>query len=188
MFKKSLISILIFTIYITSIQLYAQDEVYDLSIRWGQGGFSDNRSPEGKLGGGQLTLDIKLKEYPVAVSFSTEFYTNRPVYEAYNSYEITNLNTINLLYISKLFNLENTDYFFGGGIGQIEVPKDDAYPDKHYGFAKNIEAGINFKYFKYVGFYGVAKYLKAEKTAEGTKVIDFDEKIILLGITFNFSL
>ena len=181
--------IFLLLILLSISNLHADDKLYDITIRWGQGGFEDSRSPEGKLGGGQIAIDMKLKEYPIAINISTEYYTNRPVFEAYNEYEITNLNTINLLYISKLFNLDNTDYFFGAGIGEIEVPSDVNDPSKHhYATAYNMEFGINWKYFKYVGFYGVVKYLQAEKTVNNAKVIDFNEKILLLGLTFNFSI
>lgn len=180
--------VLLLLILLSISNLHANDKLYDMTIRWGQGGFEDSRSPEGKLGGGQIAIDMKLKEYPIAINISTEFYTNRPVFEAYNPYEITNLNTMNLLYISKLFNLDNTDYFFGVGIGQIEVPADIDDPSKqHYATAYNMELGINWKYFEHVGFYSCAKYLNASKKANSIKVIDFNEKILLIGITFNFS-
>jgi len=39
-----------------------------------------------------------------------------------------------------------------------------------------------------IGFYGIAKYLYARKKVNNIKVIDFNEGIILLGATFNFSL
>lgn len=169
--------------------LHANEKVYDVTIRLGQGGFNDSRSPVGKLGGDQVAIDIKLKEYPLAINLSSEFYTNRPVFEAYNEYEITNLTTVNLLYISKLFDLDNTNYFFGAGIGEIEVPSDINDPSKHnYATAYNMELGINWKYFKYVGFYSCAKYLSASKNINSIKVIDFNEKILLIGITFNFNI
>jgi len=51
-----------------------------LTIRLGQGGFRDDRSPIGKLGGGQLTLDIKPVKYPIALSITNEYYTNSAYY------------------------------------------------------------------------------------------------------------
>jgi len=39
-----------------------------------------------------------------------------------------------------------------------------------------------------IGFYGIGKYLYAHRTVDDVAVIDFNEGIILLGITFNFSL
>ena len=186
--RNMILSLSILTFIILPTHINADNNTIDFTIRYGQGGFQDSRSPEGKLGGGQLALDVKHKDYPIVINISTEFYTNRPVFEAYNTYEITDLNTINILYISQFFNLKNTDYFFGGGIGQIEVPADINNLSKHHKTtAYNMEVGINWKYFKYVGFYGVAKYLNANKTVDDNKVIDFSENIILLGITFNFS-
>ncbi len=52
------IYLLLFLLF--SSQLPAQDK-FDFTIRFGQGGFSDNRSPVGQLGGGQLAFDIKNK-------------------------------------------------------------------------------------------------------------------------------
>lgn len=52
----------------------------------------------------------------------------------------------------------------------------------------NIEGGINIKAFWKIGFYGIYKYLYAKKEVNNVNVIDFSEHIILLGITFNFSL
>ena len=73
-----------------------EKKVY-FTIRLGQGEFRDDRSDIGKLGGGQLTLDIKPRKYPVAISISGEYYTNSP--DPTHSYEIAH----NLLYMTKLF-------------------------------------------------------------------------------------
>jgi len=155
------------------------------TIRLGQGGFIDNRSPIGKLGGGQLTLDIKPAGIPIGISVSGEYYTNSA--DPSHTYEIAGLTSFNLLYTSKLFKTERTHLFIGSGIGMLEVPKGNAHPDEmENGTLYNIECGINFKAFWKIGFYGIIKYLYASKKKDNIKVIDFNEFIVLLGITLNF--
>ena len=157
------------------------------TFRYGQGGFRDDRSPIGKLGGGQLTLDIKPAKLPIALSISSEYYTNSA--DPTHSYEIAGLLAINTLYMPKLFKSERTNIFLGGGIGWLIVPKGENEPDAlEKGFLYNLEGGINVRAFWKIGFYGVGKYLYAQKTTNGIKRIDFNEGIVLLGITFNFGL
>ncbi len=187
MLKKKLFLILCNFIFIMPIHLYAEDDKLDLTIRWGQGGFNDSRSPEGGLGGSQLALDIKPKGLPIAINLSSESYTNGP--EPTHSYEISNITALNILYLLQLFDYEKLDYFFGGGIGKIKVPKGDESSTGYYSSTLyNLEAGINFKYFKYVGFYSTVKHIKAKEYADDIKVIDFNETILLLRLTFNFNL
>ena len=63
MFKKILPLILIILV---SSQLFSQEKI-DFTIRLGQGGFTDDRSPIGKLGGGQLALDLKPINIPKTI-------------------------------------------------------------------------------------------------------------------------
>lgn len=205
MFTRQLNVFLMFTsiALFSSPQLYAQDDKnnthvssseveasiedsFDFTLRLGEGGFRDSRSPLGKLGGGQLALDIKPRNLPVAVSISGEYYTNSA--NPTHIYEISDLLAVNILYIAPLLDFEKTEYFVGGGIGQLKVPYDDFIPgrsvDSHL---YNLEAGIHMKTFKRIGFYAVAKYLRADKTVNNIKVVDFNETIIIVGITVNFS-
>lgn len=157
------------------------------TLRLGQGGFKDGRSPIGKLGGGQLALDIKPHQCPIALSFSSEYYTNSP--NPTHSYEIAGLFAVNMLYMTQLFDIERATLFLGGGIGRLNVPKGEEEPDVMVrGILYNLEGGINVRAFWKIGFYGVGKYLYAKKTTHNIKVIDFNEGIVLLGITLNFSL
>ncbi len=157
------------------------------TIRFGQGGFSDNRSPLGKLGGGQLTLDIKPGKFPFAISISTEAYKNCA--DPTHFYEIAGMITVNALYMTKLFKTERVIFFIGGGIGRLEVPKGEDEPGaRETGIMYNIEVGINTIAFWKIGLYGIYKYIYANKERNNVKVIDFNEHIVLLGITFNFSL
>ena len=157
------------------------------TIRLGQGGFKDDRSPIGKLGGGQIALDIKPSKYPIALSISNEYYTNSP--DPTHSYEIAGLIAVNLLYMTKLFKSGRTNFFIGGGIGGLEVPKGENDSDEiEKGIVYNMEVGVNVRVFWKIGFYGIGKYLYARKEINNVKVINFSERIILLCITFNFGL
>ncbi len=157
------------------------------TIRLGQGGFSDKRSPLGKLGGGQLALDIKPGKLPLALSISYEYYTNSA--DPGHSYEIAGLVAINMLYTAPIFKSKRVNFFMGGGMGWLKVPKGEAEPDAVVrGIHYNLEGGMNVRAFWKIGFYGICKYLYAKKTTDGIDLIDFNEFIILLGITFSFSL
>lgn len=206
MFRRPLLLLLLFIclVPLSSTRLYAQDEknhtinshadadvpyerTFDFTLRFGMGGFRDSRSPVGSLGGDEIALDIRSLTLPVAVSISSEYYTNSA--EPTHPYEISNLRSINVLYMAPLFSNEKIDYFLGGGIGWLEVPKSEIEPEARIkDNSYNLEAGIHYRYFEKWGFYGVAKYLSAEKKVNNIKVIDFSERIILLGITYNFSL
>ena len=45
----------------------------ELTLRVGQGGFRDDRASDGKLGGGQVCVDVEFSDLPVAVSFGQEY-------------------------------------------------------------------------------------------------------------------
>ncbi len=182
MYKKFLSLIIVFFL---SNQLFSQEKI-DLTIRLGQGGFTDDRSPIGKLGGGQLALDIKPRNIPIAISVSNEYYTNSA--DPTHSYEIATLTAVNILYMKKVSKTERVKLFVGGGIGWLDVPKDTDESDAmNRGIVYNIEGGINIRAFWKIGFYGIYKYLYAQKEVNNVKVIDFSEHIVLLGLTFNFS-
>jgi len=182
------------TINLPNISLFASSKTekhgdYKLycTIRLGQGGFSDSRSPIGKLGGGQLVLDIKPAKLPLAISWFTEYYTNCP--DPSHSYEIANLNALNILYLPGFLKNKKLNPFIGAGIGILEVPIDGTDPiEMETGRVYNLELGINYRAFRYIGFYGIGKYLYANKKSAGVAVIDFNEFIVLLGITANFGL
>ncbi len=201
MFRKYLFSIfLLFSfVFFSCFKLNAQniaslannlsfkEKKIDFSIRLGQGGFTDDRSPIGKLGGGQLALDIKTRNIPIAISFSNEYYTNSA--DPTHSYEIATLSVVNILYMKKVLKSKRVNLFAGGGLGRLGVPKGVDDSDAiNRGTVYNIESGINIRAFWKMGFYGIYKYLYAKKEINNVKVIDFSEHIVLLGITFNFSL
>jgi len=200
-FRKYLLSILLlFSVVVFSCfklnaqkmvsstnSLSSREEKIYFTIRLGQGGFTDARSPIGKLGGGQLALDIKHSKFPIAISVSNEYYTNSA--DPTHSYEIASLIAVNFLYMTKLFKTERVNLFGGGGAGGLEVPKGVDDPDAmERGILYNIEGGVNIRAFWKIGVYGIYKYLYADKEVNNVKVINFSEHIVLLGITFNFSL
>ncbi len=159
----------------------------DFTVRMGQGGFHDDRSPLGKLGGGQITLDMYPRGWPIGVSLFTEYYTNSN--EPTHSYEIADLVALNLLYTRPLFGSNRIKYFFTGGAGYVKVPLGEDDPEEFvFTDVYNLEAGANVMAFWKIGFYGVVKYFTAHRSMDGVDVIDFDEVACLVGITFNFSL
>ncbi len=165
----------------------SEEKKINFTLRYGQGGFYDDRSPLGKLGGGQLTLDIKPVKLPVAISISSEYYTNSA--DPTHSYEIAGLVAVNMLYMKQLFKSGRANVFLGGGTGWLEVPKGEMEPDAMVrGILYNLEGGINVRAFWKIGFYAVGKYIYAKKKTNSIKVIDFSERIVLLGITLNFGL
>jgi len=96
-------------------------EKVDFTIRLGQGGLQENRSPIDKLGGGQLAVEIKSRMFPIAISISKEYYTNsaNPIH----SYEIAGMIAVNFLYMTKLQKYERVNFFVGAGMGGLEVPQ-----------------------------------------------------------------
>jgi hypothetical protein len=170
----------------TSVEAQHSEPMFDFTLRLGQGGFTDDRSPIGKLGGGQSALDIKLHQHPVALSISGEYYTNSP--DPSHPYEIVDMSVLNLLYMTQIFDSERTTFFLGGGIGRLEVPKGEMVSGTVSGTVYNLEAGLRFRLFWRLGIYGIGKYLYANKTVDNTDVIDFNELIGMIGLTLSFSL
>lgn len=139
----------------------------------GQGGFRDNRAPDGKLGGGQLFLDLKLNDLPLVFSFGEEYYTKGP--EPIHSYEIPSLVMCNLFFTKALSRKWPTNLYLGGGIGRLKIPQGDK--------AAAIQgiARIDIKCFWKIYGYTEGKYIYSNKD-----LIDFNEVALLLGICFKF--
>lgn len=155
------------------------------TIRFGQGGFRDKRSSINQLGGGQLAFDVRHRKYPIALSISSEYYTNSS--NPTHHYEISGLTAVNILYIPWDSENRRYDIFFGGGIGQLKVPKSEENPDEtEKGLLFNLEASINYTLFWKLGLYGTGKYLYSQKRVDEIRIINFNELIVLIGITFNF--
>ncbi len=157
----------------------------DFTARYGQGGFRDSRAEDGKLGGGQIAFDIARCGSPFAFTLSSEFYTEGPVADAEQSHEISNLYALNLLYTERLPGFERTDYSLFAGIGRLKVPYQGSKVD---GELFNLGAGLHWKRFEHFGFYALVKFLYAQEDVGGETVIDFSETILLLGVSYRFSL
>ena len=157
-----------------------------LRLRYGQGGYRDRRSPLNKLGGGQIAVDIMPNAWPVMFSLSGEYYTNSP--SPTHQYEISDLTVLNFFYVIPIFSGGNTNIFFGGGPGILEVPAgEDDSGNTVYGFMLDAEAGINIVLFWKIGIYCIGKYIYSQKPVNNSGIIDFNEIAFLIGISLNFS-
>ncbi len=157
----------------------------DFTARWGQGGFRDSRAEDGKLGGSQLALDVARCGSPFAITLSSEYYTKGPVPDAEHRYEISNMYALNLRYTEPLPGFERTDYFLFAGIGRLKVPDQGSKVDSEL---FNLGAGLHWKRFENFGFYALVKFLYAQEDVGDETVIDFNETILLLGLSYRFSL
>ena len=160
---------------------------HQFTLRYGQGGFRDNRSPEGSLGGGQFALDVTINDSPFSILLTSEYYTNSP--EPTHNYEIRKLYAVNLLYHYQLSSMKHTSLFAGGGLGKLNVPESESNPGKSISSELiNLEMGIDYQPYEHFGFYGLIKYLKAKKEVANISVIEFDEVIFLIGVSYGFDL
>lgn len=183
---------LLMVMFISMTSLQANNHVFEadtipvsqknlyFTIKYGQGGFSDDRSPIGKLGGGQLAICAQHINYPIAISLSGEYYTNSA--EPTNPYEISDMLVFNFFYSKYLLKKSRLNVFVGPGLGTMKVPQ--KYNESANSLLFDIEAGINARFLWKFGLYVTYKYLYANKP----DMINFSEHILLIGITFNFKL
>lgn len=168
-------------------QSLAEQTAFTYTIRYGQGGFNESRSPRGKLGGGEIAFDINSTNHPLSLSISTEFYTNSA--EPTHNYEISDIFAISLLYKDEIFESDKMTFFAGGGVGKLKVPVSEITPSKHYkADSFTIGAGLLYRFKGNFGVYGTIKHLFSEKEINNIKVIDFDETIVLVGISYDFAI
>ena len=173
-------------IFLLLLNTALSQDFVDLRLRWGEGGFTDSRSDLGVLGGGQLTLDIQKSDMPWGISLSGEYYTNSPF--PTHSYEIQGATFLNLLYMDTLLKYEDFRWFTSLGTGYVEVPEDGTQGKSYFrSMAYNAELGFDYRLIWDIGFYGIYKYLYAQKSVDGLTVVDFDEHIGLFGLTYSFS-
>jgi hypothetical protein len=170
--------ILLSLCYVTNAQ------AVDFAIRLGQGGLRDDRVPDGKLGGGQVAVDITLGELPIMISLSSEYYKKSP--EATYPYEINDMTVVYVLYTIPVPIERKSNIYLGGGVGVLEVPKDGGDSDSmERGIALDLAAGINTRVFWRLGIYVEGKYIYSNETAGETEVIDFSDFGALVGISYN---
>ena len=62
---KKLLSMIILMLVLIGLSCV---HAVEITIRLSQGGLYDKRAPENSLGGGQLALDVKLKNLPIVLS------------------------------------------------------------------------------------------------------------------------
>jgi hypothetical protein len=158
----------------------------EFTLKYGQGGFNESRSEIGKLGGGQIALEIQYLPYPVAISLTGEYYTNSA--NPTHWYEVSDLTAINILYIVRPLFPERIKLFAGGGFGVLEVPKEGLANMYNKNWLGNIEAGVSYRIFWKLGAYGAYKYLYSRKKENNEYVIDFHEHVLILGIQLSFKI
>jgi hypothetical protein len=152
----------------------AQGRAGELTLRLGQGGFRDGRAPDGKLGGGQLFLDMRFGSLPLAVSLGSEYYTKGP--DPSQPYEISDLLMGTVCFLTPLVQRWPTNLYLGAGIGRLSIPQGE-----HAAVFQAI-ARIDTKVVWKVGLYAEGKYLHSRKD-----LIDFNELALLLGIYLRFA-
>ncbi len=164
-----------------------KEHLFHITLRTTQGGFTDDRSPIGQLGGGQMALVIQPRFLPFAVSWFTEYYTNSP--EPTHNYEISDLIAWNLLYVTHPFSWERVTVFGGGGCGIVWVPKsEENFEEYETAFMANLEAGVSYRVVWKVGLCAMGKYLYAQKDVNGERFIDFSEFVFMVGLQVDFGL
>jgi hypothetical protein len=165
--KKILLAIAI-------LSLAASVQAAEVTLRLGQGGFTDNRAPDGRVGGGQLCMDIKFNDLPLAASVGLEYYTKSA--EPTDPYEIPGFLMGYIFYVIPLAEKWPTDLYLGGGIGRIRIPQGEK------AVAFQAIARIGTKVFWKIGIYAEGKYINSKKN-----LIDFNEAALLIGISLNFA-
>ncbi len=147
----------------------------ELTLRIGQGGFRDDRSPDGNIGGGQVCLDVTFSDLPVSVSIGEEYYTRSP--DPTQSYEIPSIVMGTVCYVIPLAEKWPTDLHLGGGIGRLRIPQGEK------AVALQAIARIRTKALWKFGIYAEGKYIYSRGD-----LIDFNEAALLIGISFSLRL
>ncbi len=161
---------------------FSSAQAVEVTLRLGQGGLREDRAPDGVLGGGQLAVDVKLGERPIAISISQEYHKKDPVPDS--SYEIGSLVAVNVLYMTQVIK-ERANVFLGGGIGGLSAPRIGDPETMERGFLFDLVGGVNVKAFWKIGIYAEVKYIYSRKTIDNIKVIDFSNPGFLVGISLN---
>jgi hypothetical protein len=147
-------------------------------IRFGASGFSDERSEIGGLGGAYLGLHVKHGKLPLAISISTEYYTNSS--SPTNPYEIDQMALFKFMYSEYFFKCQRLNFYAGAGTGWLKIP--DGITDSPRVMPINFEAGMQARLLWKFGLFASYQYLYAKKG----QYIDFSEHIWLIGINFTF--
>jgi len=157
------------------------------SVRYGMGGFSESRSAEGSLGGGEIAFDIRWPQWPISVSISQENYTNSA--DPTQPYEIARMVTVSAFYCDNLINFDKVYYFLGLGAGKLSVPRSETTPKPYVSSSYiNIASRVHYQVSQHFSLYAHIKYLNASKTVNDVELIDYNDTIFLLGIGYDFQL
>jgi hypothetical protein len=127
----------------------------ELSLRIGQGGFRDDRASDGKLGGGQVCMDVRFDDMPVAVSIGHEYYTKSP--DPTEPYEIQDLIMGAVSAVIPLAEEWPTDLWLGGGVGRLRIPQGEKAA------AYQAIATIRTRAFWKIGVYAEGKQTTAKE-------------------------
>ena len=163
-----------YLVVMAMLSIASSVQATELILRTGQGGFNDNRAPDGKLGGGQLCLDLKFDKLPIALSIGQEYYTKGP--DPTHVYEIESLSMGSVFFVEPLAERWPTDLYLGGGIGLLRIPRGDKAA------AIQAIARIDTKVVWKMGIYAEGKYIHSRKG-----LIDFNEVALLIGISLKFA-
>ncbi len=190
MFRKCLFCMLLFIgiVHFSFADSFEEKKIY-FTFRLGVGASTE-------LGGAsQGALDIRPGKLPIAISILFESYVRSPLSRYYAEPDDVWFTAINLLYMTHPFRIQRVNIFLGGGIGRLKLSKyertdDPSWRDEPYaikwGTMYNLEAGINVRAFRKIGFYAVTKYIYAKKKRNDVNVIDINSTSLLVGITVNF--
>lgn len=137
--------------------------------------------PQPSLGYPVLAFSLRLLEFPISYMFSGGGGLSRYKEQATGlQHEITFI-THNILYMIPLTKSKKTNFFLGGGIGSIEVekenPHDAGYTKQKYTLY-NFEVGCNPRLRGFLGYHTKIRYLYSKWSKSCIQFI--------LGIDFNF--
>lgn len=150
----------------------------DVALRLTQGGLSESRDPDGgALGGGQLALDVRLDRLPLWVSLAAEYYKKQR--EAEEPWEINGMSAVYLLYKTELLPRLRSELCAGVGLGRLTTGSDEDAP------VVEVTAGINRQLYKRLGLWVDVRYLYSRKTRDHVRVVDFSNRGLLVGVTYN---
>lgn len=152
-----------------------EDHIPDIAIRLTQGGMGSN-GPEG-LGGGLLSLDVRLGETPLWVSVAGEYYKRGP--QAREGWEIQDMGSLYLLAKSTY---RGRAILHGGvGLGQLETGRKDE------AIALSAVGGASLRLFSDFGLQVEGHHLRSRAERDDVRVVDFSNHGLLVGLIYDQS-
>ena len=152
----------------------------DVALRLSQGGLKVDRDPdEGALGGGLLGIDVKLGSWPLWISAAGEYYKKSAA--AKTPWEIDSMESLYLLYKTPLHPRWRSQLYGGFGIGQLTTGTQEQAA------VYTGAAGANIRLLGRFGLSVEARYLRSRKSRGGARVVDFDNRGLLVGFLYDWS-